>query len=1649
MSEDHGVVSDFCGSDKIDVHFSNALGSYTPCFLDSLVLTLCHIVGTLLIIFHWYQMKTSQAQLHALKGTPLVLQWIAFLASVICFAIPILELGARLGDSQILLSPSSSIAPFEYVGFGTAIVFWFVAFMVLYREKTRFLWNGLWMIRFALCLICTAQLAKFSFIVQKDQIDKDAYYALYMIYVICHITLAIFSLIQFPRSQNLIRRQFHGYEALVEEVQETRVLCDGEVCPERHVGLLSVLTFSWMSPLLRQGYKRPLEFDDIWSLDYPDHSRKLSSDFQRHWTKELELGKGRGSKRWDNPNLFRALKKTIGPLFYQAIPLKLMVDISQFVGPVFLDLLLSSVQDNEPSWRGYTYAFSMFVGLVIGTLADNQHFQRVMRAGFQLRSILTTEVQKKALFLTPTDRAKFPAGQIFNFVATDSESLQLVCNNILSIMSSPLRMIGAMILLFVQLGVSSLVAPASLVIMVPIQMSIVRWSAQYVKKALQQTDERAKLEREVVSGIEAVKCNAWEEPFWKRILKIRKVELSILWKSFVLGAINVFIVTSVPAIVSVSTFAVYVSLGNDLTASKAFVSLTLFNILRFPLFQLPQVITQLTQAGVSLRRLEGFMMSQEQPNEPPSDPVPKGEPAIVVKGNFTWNTKEDAVLKELDLLIPSGALTIVVGPTGSGKTSLLSSLLGLMQSVSGQGVTLHGSTSLVPQSPFIVNASVKENILFGLEYLETRYLVAISAASLGPDLQVFPGGDETELGEGGTNISGGQKQRIALARAVYANADICLLDDPLSALDTRVGRSVFNNCILGTMKGKTIILVTNQLQYVKHADKVLYLNSGRVVEEGTYSELMNRPNGAFAQMMNESQAEEESNDEDFEGEPESSTQLPSTSVADKSGADQGPSQLTQKERRSIGVVSWHVIKSYMGAMGGYTPFGILIFEFILAEMIRVGSTIWLTYWTNQGEHASHGQMFYMWIYASILFGQVLVVLANQLDFKRLGRLAAEVLHENMVFKLLRAPMAFYHTTPVGRIINRLTKDTADIDKNLVEYVSMFVRSGLQLFSTLILVSVITPLTLPVLACILVLFYFLYAYFQTTVREMKRLDAISRSPVYSSINDVLNGISTVRAFGAEERLLERHMRLVDDNIIMALLNQSTNRWLSIRLEVLGAFAALAAGLLTVEQGRSSSYMGLTLSYALSITMYTSITIRLASLAENIFNAVERVAEYSELEEEAPSEISDSVPPHWPDQGGVTFSSIKMSYREGLPLVLKGVSADIQPRQRVGVVGRTGAGKSSLMNALFRIVELSDGHIEIDGLDISRIGLKQLRSKIAIIPQKPILFAGTIRSNLDPFGNHSDNAIWTALTRAHLHQVVNSTGQGLEMSIQEGGAPLSEGQRQLLSLARAIIRQTKILILDEATANVDVDTDALIQETIKEQFADRTVIAIAHRLHTIIDGDKVMVLDKGSLGEFGSPAELLDDPHGIFTSMVKETGEATERFLRSVAFGEVNMREARAEGAAKGLERVRSVQLSAKAFTADLLNNAQQALHYLSNLREQLTECRRREQQRAPGDEIEDVDISRDGLFSNLKDTISMMTEIESVVKEAKEMLGERQSIFANVALLGSDMMESLGMSVDRQWNTISSSSSSVEIPPSPNTRRGIRRSLSVRQPRSSY
>ncbi|CAK0780401.1 hypothetical protein CVIRNUC_005040 [Coccomyxa viridis] len=1540
-------IDSFCDPRLVRDDFKGQLGAFTPCFTDIVILGTAHIVAILLVLARLaFILGGCRFRRYRLQSVPRIMQGTAIAAVALCLLVELFQLNARIAaDPTPLLD--GDIAPFEWAEYALSIATWVVLLGDLIVELNCYVKQRTWLVRFPILFIFAGEVAKLRFVITMAE-GYDYFFVLYIVGFCAEGWLAVLALLHYPSDEHL--------EALPDDpdMLAYEELADGapnaeKLCPESTANIASTITFSWIGDLMKQGYKKPLQFEDMWKLPHQDRVSNLSRQFEQVWDQEVKKPK---------PSLMWAIWKVTWHLFVGALPFKLVNDAATFVGPIFLNLLLGVVSAGQSSTLGYSYAAVMFVGLVIGTLCDNQHFQRVMRAGYQLRSLLVHQTFKKVLYISPAVRSDFSSGRVFNLVTSDAETLQLLCQNIMGLISSPLRIIVAMAMLYFELGVSSLVAFAVLLLLMPTQAWLVRQAVRLQKKALLFTDERSKLEGELLNGIDVVKCNSWEWSMWDRIQDVREQELGTLWRSFIIQALFGFTLNTIPVLVSVLTFGVYVLLGNKLTAAEAFTSLSLFTVLRMPLFQLPQLITQLVNAQVAINRLSEFLAAEQKPPEELLEPAAKGEDAVVLQGDFAWDLETGPSLTELDLKVPVGSLVTIVGQTGSGKSSMLAAALGLMNQTEGPAPQVHGKVAYVPQSAFIYNATVRENILFGQPYDEAKYQRALEAASLGPDLAILPAGDSTELGDRGVNVSGGQKQRISLARATYADADVILLDDPLSALDAQVAREVFNRCLMGELREKTVILVTNQLQFVSPADIAIFMGSGKIAEIGTYSELMS--NGQqFAQLM--SQAESEQDDQAVVeasnvaeqtlangDQPQQQGDKPQADAAreappppaEKTPKPKDDGSLTEKEGRATGAVSFAVLNFYINAMGGKLKFSLLMSWFLLVEAARVGATVWLSHWTDTVDApggAPHGPLWFLMIYTIISAVQVSFVLASQFLLKYLSLTAARWLHNSMLKQLLRAPMSFFHTTPLGRIINRLTKDTVDADKNLADFAAFFLRSMLQLISTIVLIGIVVPLALPALLPIMLFFYLLYAYFQASVREVKRLDSISRSPVYSSIGEALAGLPTIRAYRCEGRLSARNADLVDSSVIMSLVNMSMNRWLSVRLETLGALAALAAAILTVEQRGNASTFGLVLSYALSITMLTSMTVRLASVAENAFNAVERISEFCDLPQEAPEVIPDTKPDGWPDKGEVDFRNVQMRYRDGLPLVLQGLSVKVSPGSRCGVVGRTGAGKSSLINCLFRLQELCGGSIVIDGVDIAKMGLKDLRSNMAIIPQVPVLFTGSLRFNLTPFGEHSDAECWAALRRAHLADMIEGTGQGLDLVLTEGGAPLSAGQKQLVALARALLRHSKVLVLDEATANVDVETDALIQKTIREEFESCTLIAIAHRLHTIIDADMVIVMDKGHAAESGSPAELLSDPDGVFSSMVTETGEATARFLKSIARGEVDPKDSLNQQAQAGLQRVRSMRSEDTSRPQDCRLASRQLMEKASSAEDLLQMC----------------------------------------------------------------------------------------------------------------
>ncbi|KAH9796211.1 ABC transporter C family member 2 [Citrus sinensis] len=1412
----------------------NAFGAYTPCATDSLVVSVSHLILMGLCFYRiWLIKKDFKVQRFCLKSK-LYNYMLGFLAAY-CTAEPLFQL--IMGISALDLDGQSGLAPFEILSLIIEALCWCSMLIMIFVETKVYIREFRWFVRFGVIYTLVGDAVMVNLILSVKNFYNSVNFGTLPGGWLNHALFGLLLLVYVPELD-----PYPGYTPmrteLVDDAEYEELPGGEQICPERQANIFSRIFFSWMNPLMKKGYEKFITEKDVWKLDTWDQTETLNNQCVLVFYTE-----------------FYCLQLAWSVMSF----VDHVVCGASFIEPTLTGLLLFfpmpsslSMQQDGPAWIGYIYAFSIFVGVVLGVLCEAQYFQNVMRVGFRLRSTLVAAVFRKSLRITHEARKNFASGKITNLMTTDAEQLQQVCQALHTLWSAPFRIIISLVLLYNELGVASLLGALLLVFMFPVQ------------EGLQRTDKRIGLMNEILAAMDAVKCYAWENSFQSKVQNVRNDELSWFRKAQFLAACNSFILNSIPVLVTVVSFGMFTLLGGDLTPARAFTSLSLFAVLRFPLFMLPNMITQVVNANVSLKRMEEFLLAEEKILLP-NPPLTSGLPAISIRnGYFSWDSKaERPTLLNINLDIPVGSLVAIVGGTGEGKTSLISAMLGELPPVSDASAVIRGTVAYVPQVSWIFNATVRDNILFGSAFEPARYEKAIDVTSLQHDLDLLPGGDVTEIGERGVNISGGQKQRVSMARAVYSNSDVFIFDDPLSALDAHVGRQVFDRCIRGELSGKTRVLVTNQLHFLSQVDRIILVHEGMVKEEGTFEDLSN--NGElFQKLMENAGKMEEYVEEKEDGETvDNKTSKPAANGVDndlpKEASDtrktkEGKSVLIKQEERETGVVSFKVLSRYKDALGGLWVVLILLLCYFLTETLRVSSSTWLSYWTDQSSLKTHGPLFYNTIYSLLSFGQVLVTLANSYWLIISSLYAAKRLHDAMLHSILRAPMVFFHTNPLGRIIN----------------------STMSLWA-------IMPL--------LLLFYAAYLYYQSTAREVKRLDSITRSPVYAQFGEALNGLSTIRAYKAYDRMADINGKSMDKNIRYTLVNMGANRWLAIRLEIVGGLMIwLTATFAVVQNGSAenqeafASTMGLLLSYALNITSLLTAVLRLASLAENSLNAVERVGNYIELPSEAPLVIeSNRPPPGWPSSGSIKFEDVVLRYRPELPPVLHGLSFTIPPSDKVGIVGRTGAGKSSMLNTLFRIVELERGRILIDGFDIAKFGLMDLRKILGIIPQSPVLFSGTVRFNLDPFSEHSDADLWEALERAHLKDAIRRNSLGLDAQVSEAGENFSVGQRQLLSLSRALLRRSKILVLDEATAAVDVRTDALIQKTIREEFKSCTMLIIAHRLNTIIDCDRILLLDSGRVLEYDTPEELLSNEGSSFSKMVQSTGAANAQYLRSLVLG----------------------------------------------------------------------------------------------------------------------------------------------------------------------
>ncbi|KAG2075302.1 ABC protein, partial [Suillus decipiens] len=1249
--------------------------------------------------------------------------------------------------------------------------------------------------------------------------------------------------------------------------------------------------------------------------------------FQNNW-RESE-GRKEASLAWALNDVFRGM-------FWIAGAFKVFGDISQLMGPIVLRRIIVFAQERSAAniagtpgpdvSRGIAMALGLFLFTVTASICTHQFFWRSMATGVLIRAALITCIYERGVNLTGKARVKLNNAVLVNHISTDVSRIDACMHWFHAAWTGPIQVTICLIILLTELGPSALAGFSLFILMIPIQQRLMALQHRVRLISMKWTDQRAKILLEVLGAMRVVKYFSYEVPFLQRIFDLRKRELrGVRWILHLTSA-NLALATSIPVLAPTLAFVTYTVTAHNFNVAVIFSSLSLFQLLRQPMMFMPRALSAIPDASSAIQRLtpvfraelisgdtlvidqdqEFALLTKDATFEWESYGKESGE-AFSSKGargggppkSKDGNVKEEMMkeepapgkdtppfqVKNVTMTIPRGQLVAVVGPVGSGKSSLLQGLIGEMRKVSGH-VSFGGRVGYCPQIAWIQNATLRDNITFGQPFEEDRYWRVIETTCLLPDLQLLPDGDLTEIGERGINLSGGQKQRVNIARALYLDPEIVIFDDPLSAVDAHVGKSLFQDAIVGALRnrGITVILVTHAIHFLSQVDYIYTLNNGVITDRGTYEELISR-GGDFARLDLEfgghaSEGKDEEQAEEVTPQAIEDVKLKSGRAREKAtGSGKLEGRLVVKEKRSTGSVSWGVYWTYLVSGRGSITGPLFLFAMLGMQGSLILSSYTLVWWeTNKFDRPNS---FYQILYGCLGISQAIFTffLCASIDF--ISYYVSQSLHHKSIRNVFHASMSFFDTTPMGRILSIFGKDIDGID-NQLPLVTMLS----SLMSSVIIVSVLEPYFLIAVFVIGLGYNYLAAFYRASAREVKRLDSMLRSLLYAHFSETLTGLPTIRSYGEMKRFIaaNRYYVNLEDRALFIVITNQRQVTLYISRQSLVALLAVFN-----VSGLNAAQIGLVLTYTTLLSQMCSLVTRQSADVENYMNAVERVVQYvagDTIPQEAPYEIEGRKPPaQWPQHGAVEFNDVKMSYRPGLPNVLKGISIKIKGGEKIGVVGRTGAGKSSLMLALFRIVEASGGSITIDGVDISTIGLKDLRSKMSIIPQDPLLFSGTIRSNLDPFSQHNDAELWDALHRSRLldssTSQQSSSGNGVEReqastsrydldtTIESEGANLSVGERSLLSLARALVKDCKVVVLDEATASVDLDTDSKIQQTIQTEFQDRTLLCIAHRLRTIISYDRILVLDAGLVAEFDTPCNLFKIEGGLFRGMCERS------------------------------------------------------------------------------------------------------------------------------------------------------------------------------------
>uniref|UniRef100_A0A8C3KYW3 ABC-type glutathione-S-conjugate transporter n=1 Tax=Chrysolophus pictus TaxID=9089 RepID=A0A8C3KYW3_CHRPC len=1221
-------------------------------------------------------------------------------------------------------------------------------------------------------------------------------------------------------------------------------------CPEANSSFLSKITYWWFSGLVWKGCRQSLGVDDLWAVRKEDSSEEIVAWAEREWKKY-------NNRMKIQKNRWCYFISDIASILHRLTSVVLLS----------CSLFLEFIEDQEaPSWHGYFYAFILVLLACLQTLFEKRYMYMCLVLGLRLKTAVTGLVYRKILIMSNASRKAVTVGEIVNLVSVDVQKLMDLIIYFNGTWLAPIRIIICFVFLWQLLGPSALASIAVFLFLLPLNFMITKKRSHFQVHFMKHKDERAKLTNAILSDIKVIKLYGWEKAFMEKVHAIRRQELQALKRSQILFSASLQMVWFCFALFQIAfvMFAVYTLVDNThvLDAQKAFVSLTLINILNTAHSFLPFSINAAVQVNCRLflflwPEVFFFFIS-------PLKGKGRNASIVVRNGTFCWSKDTSPCLRRIDLTIPQGSLLAVVGQVGAGKSSLLSALLGDLEKMDGC-VTMKGTAAYVPQQAWIQNASVEDNILFGKEMDETWFNRVVDACALQPDLESFSAGQKSEIGEKGINISGGQKQRISLARAVYQRSSIYLLDDPLSAVDAHVGQHIFEHVLgpNGLLKDKTRVLVTHMISVLHQVDNVVVLVDGMIAEIGSYQELSRR-NGAFAEFLQSHNTAEEK-------------QLVLWAVSKES-------HLQSSSNTSVTtifisflqlLVNASVYAAYLRAIG--LPLcAYIILLFTCQQGVSFFRGYWLSIWTEDPVH--NGTQQYTELRVGV-FGALGVIqgLFNFLPSSAVflgGVLASHKLFLQLLRNVARSPAVFFEETPIGNLLNRFSKEMDAIDSIIPDKLKSLLGFLFNLLEIYLVIIVATPKAAMAIVP-LTAFYAVFQHFYViTSCQLRRMEAASRSPIYSHISETFQGSSVIRAYKDQERFILKSNCLVDKNLRICFPGAVADRWLATNLEFLGngivLFAALFAAI-----GRthlSPGTAGFSISYALQITGVLNWMVRSWTEIENNIVSVERVSEYSRTPKEAPWTLNDKLQGQvWLTEGRIEFRNYSLRYRPNLELALKHINLTINGKEKIGITGRTGAGKSTLAAGLLRLVEAAEGTILIDGQDIAQLGLHDLRMKITVIPQDPVLFSGTLRMNLDPLNQYTDADIWTALELTQLKNFVADLPEQLEYQCTDQGENLSTGQKQLVCLARALLQKAKVLILDEATAAIDTETDLQIQSALRTQFKESTVLTIAHRINTIMDCDRILVLEDGQIAEFDTPKQLIAQK-GLFYKLMEESGLA---------------------------------------------------------------------------------------------------------------------------------------------------------------------------------